>query len=442
MQEYVKELSRYIIAVLMAVHTFCGFLCLSDRIEKSGVSHVIQNLLLFSIQFLMFINLALATKDMQYIFFYLFVQAFLLAAAVMVPIVYEKINRLLLDNMCLLLGTGMCVISRLSFRKAVKQYIIVLISLAIALFIPWLLSRIRFLKKLTWAYAGVGIAMLSVVLILGEVTHGSKLSFSLWGVSFQPSEFVKILFVFFLAGALWENTSFVRVALTAVIAGIHVVVLVVSKDLGSALIFFIAYVFVVFAATRNYLYLLAGAVGGSGAAWGAYRLFAHVRDRVTAWRNPWTYIDSKGYAITQSLFAIGTGSWFGMGLFQGNPRAIPYVEADFVFSSVCEELGVIFGICIVLVTLSSFLAMLKIASEIKDRFYQLIVYGIGIMYVFQIFLTIGGGIKLIPLTGVTLPFISYGGSSVMTTMIMFFIIQGIYIRLQQETRPKAARKTP
>ena len=442
MQEYVKELSRYIIAVLMAVHTFCGFLCLSDRIEKSGVIHVIQNLLLFSIQFLMFINLALATKDMQYIFFYLFVQAFLLAAAVMVPIVYEKINRLLLDNMCLLLGTGMCVISRLSFRKAVKQYIIVLISLAIALFIPWLLSRIRFLKKLTWAYAGVGIAMLSVVLILGEVTHGSKLSFSLWGVSFQPSEFVKILFVFFLAGALWENTSFVRVALTAVIAGIHVVVLVVSKDLGSALIFFIAYVFVVFAATRNYLYLLAGAVGGSGAAWGAYRLFAHVRDRVTAWRNPWTYIDSKGYAITQSLFAIGTGSWFGMGLFQGNPRAIPYVEADFVFSSVCEELGVIFGICIVLVTLSSFLAMLKIASEIKDRFYQLIVYGIGIMYIFQIFLTIGGGIKLIPLTGVTLPFISYGGSSVMTTMIMFFIIQGIYIRLQQETRPKAARKTP
>ena len=440
MQEYVKELSKYIIPLLMAVHTFCGFLSLSDRIEKSGVIHVLQGMLLFSVQFFMFINLALVTKDMQYIFFYVFVQAFLLAATVMIPIVYEKVNRLLLDNMCMLLGTGMCMISRLSFKKAVKQYIIVLISFAIALFIPWLLSRIRFLKKLTWVYAGVGIVMLSAVLILGEVTHGSKLSFSLWGVSFQPSEFVKIIFVFFLAGALWENTSFVRVALTAVLAGIHVVVLVVSKDLGSALIFFIGYVFVVFAATRNYLYLLAGAVGGSGAAWGAYRLFAHVRDRVTAWQNPWTYIDSKGYAITQSLFAIGTGSWFGMGLSQGNPTAIPYVEADFIFSSVCEELGVIFGICIVLVTLSSFLAMLKIASEIKDRFYQLIVYGIGIMYIFQIFLTIGGGIKLIPLTGVTLPFISYGGSSVMTTMIMFFIIQGIYIRLQQEARPRAARK--
>ena len=434
MQEYVTELSKSAIPILMAVHTVCGFLSMFDRLENSRVIHVLQTMLLFSIQFLMFVDLALVTRDMQYLFFYVFVQAFLLAAAVMVPVVYDKVNCLLLDNMCLLIGVGMCVISRLSFKKAVKQYIIVLVSLAISLFIPLILSKIRFLKKLTWVYAGVGIAMLSVVLILGEVTHGSKLTFSIRGVSFQPSEFVKILYVFFLAGALWENTSFVRVVWTAVIAGAHVVVLVISKDLGSALIFFAGYVFIVFAATRNYLYLFAGVLGGMGAGWGAYQLFAHVRDRVIAWKNPWIYIDSKGFAITQSLFAIGSGSWFGMGLSQGNPRAIPYVEADFIFSSVCEELGVIFGICVILVTVICFLGMLKVAARIRDRFYQLIVYGIGIMYIFQIFLTIGGGIKLIPLTGVTLPFISYGGSSVMTTMIMFFIIQGIYIRLQEGGR--------
>ena len=413
MQEYVTELSKFAIPILMAVHTVCGFLSMFDRLENSRVIHVLQTMLLFSIQFLMFVDLALVTRDMQYLFFYVFVQAFLLAAAVMVPVVYDKVNCLLLDNMCLLIGVGMCVISRLSFKKAVKQYIIVLVSLAISLFIPLILSKIRFLKKLTWVYAGVGIAMLSVVLILGEVTHGSKLTFSIRGVSFQPSEFVKILYVFFLAGALWENTSFVRVVWTAVIAGAHVVVLVISKDLGSALIFFAGYVFIVFAATRNYLYLFAGVLGGMGAGWGAYQLFAHVRDRVIAWKNPWIYIDSKGFAITQSLFAIGSGSWFGMGLSQGNPRAIPYVEADFIFSSVCEELGVIFGICVILVTVICFLGMLKVAARIRDRFYQLIVYGIGIMYIFQIFLTIGGGIKLIPLTGVTLPFISYGGTSVL-----------------------------
>ncbi len=441
MQEYITELSKYAIAALMTVHTFCSFLALSDRVEKSGVVHMVHTMLLFAVQLLMFVDLALVTKDAWYVVFYVFVQAFLLAVSIMVPIVYEKANRLLLDNMCLLSGTGLCIISRLYFHRAVKQYIIVLVSLTGALFIPWLLTRIRFLKKLTWVYAGVGITMLSVVLILGEVTHGSRLSFTVFDVTFQPSEFVKIIFVFFLAAALWENTSFQRVALTAVVAGIHVVVLVVSRDLGSALIFFVGYVFVVFGATKNYLYLLAGALGGSGAAWGAFQLFSHVRNRVTAWLDPWSFIDTKGYAITQSLFAIGSGSWFGMGLSQGNPTAIPYVEADFIFSAVCEELGVIAGICIVLISLACFLEILKIASRIKDRFYQLVVYGIGIMYIFQIFLTIGGGIKLIPLTGVTLPFISYGGSSVMTTMIMFFIIQGIYIRLQQEGGKRHAGKT-
>ena len=280
-----------------------------------------------------------------------------------------------------------------------------------------------------------------MVFILGEITHGSKISLTVGGITFQPSEFVKILFVFFLAGALWEKADFLRVALTAVIAGVHVILLVVSKDLGSALIFFIGYVFVVFLATGNYLYLLAGALGGSGAAWAAYRLFGHVRTRVLAWKDPWTYIDDQGYAVTQSLFAIGSDNWFGMGLSQGDPKAIPYVEMDFVFSAICEELGVIFGICVILLYFVCFLEMLKMAILIRDRFYQLIVCGIGIMYIFQIFLTIGGGIKLIPLTGVTLPFISYGGSSVMTTMIMFFLIQGIYIRLQQEGARHSGGKT-
>ena len=116
------------------------------------------------------------------------------------------------------------------------------------------------------------------------------------------------------------------------------------------------------------------------------------------------------------------------------------MEADFIFSSICEELGVIFGMCLILICISSFLEMMRISVQIHDRFYQLIVYGIGIMYIFQIFLTVGGGTKFIPLTGVTLPFISYGGSSVMTTMIMFFIIQGIYIRLQKEGERRSGKE--
>ena len=210
------------------------------------------------------------------------------------------------------------------------------------------------------------------------------------------------------------------------------ILLVISTDLGSALIFFVSFVFVVLIASNNYLYLLAGVAGGAAAAFVAYQLFDHVRIRVLAWQDPWSYIDNQGYQITQSLFAIGSGSWFGMGILKGNPKSIPFVEADFIFSSICEELGVIVGICIILICISSFLMMIQIAIKTRDRFFQIIVYGIGIMYIFQIFLTIGGGVKFIPLTGVTLPFISYGGSSVMVSILMFFIVQGIYIRIQKE----------
>lgn len=447
MREYITELSKYVIPALMAAYVLCSFLCLWDKLEKRSGIYVFQDVLMFFLQLVMFTDLALASGNMkekhsmEYVFFYVFVQVFLLAAAAMVPIIYDQVNRLLLNNMCMMIGIGLCVISRISFNKAVRQYIIVLLSLAVSLFIPWALSKIRFLKKLTWVYAGAGILLLAAVLILSEVTYGAEISFTIGGLTFQPSEFVKLIFIFFLAAALWENTSLGQVALTVIIGAAHVAILVLSKDLGSALIFFVGCVFVVFAATRNYLYLLAGALGGSGAAWAAYQLFAHVRDRVLTWRDPWSYIDKEGYSITQSLFAIGSGNWFGMGLLKGNPTAIPFVEKDFIFSSLCEELGVVSGICVVLLTLSSFLMMMKIAAKIMDRFYQLIVYGIGIMYIFQIFLTVGGGVKLIPLTGVTLPFISYGGSSMMTTMIMFFIIQGIYIRLRQEGGRQSARKT-
>lgn len=115
-----------------------------------------------------------------------------------------------------------------------------------------------------------------------------------------------------------------------------------------------------------------------------------------------------------------------MGLYQGDPTAIPYVSEDFIFSAVAEELGVFFSICLILVCLSCFIAFMNVAMRIKNEYYRLIAAGLAVVYIFQIFLTIGGGTRFIPLTGVTLPFISYGGSSVLSTLIMFCIVQGIY----------------
>ena len=225
MQEYVIELSKYFIAFFMVLYTAS---CFYTFRYPTGEHHkgifILQDVLMFLVQVLCFLDLSLTGGDFQYLFFFAFILIFLFATITMVSLIYENINRLLLNNMCMLLGIGLCMVSRLSFDKAIRQYVIVLVSLIISLLIPYLLGKIHFFKKITWLYATLGIALLSTVLILGEVTHGSKISFSLGGITFQPSEFVKILFLFFLAGALWENVSFQRVVLTAIIAGAHVVI--------------------------------------------------------------------------------------------------------------------------------------------------------------------------------------------------------------------------
>lgn len=426
MELYITEISKYVIALLMALYAYESFAVFRFRDEeRRGGIYTRQNLLMLVVHFSCFMAICFETGDITYLFFYIFQQIVLFATAILFHMIYPRANRLVVNNMCMLLGVGFVILTRLSYEKAVKQFVIVVCSIALTMVIPFFIHKLKFLKKLTWAYALAGIAALAVVLILGAYTNGSKISYSIGGVTFQPSEFVKIIFVFFVAGALHESATFFEVFTTAVVAGIHVVILVISKDLGSALIFFVVYVLMVFVATRNPLYLLAGTAGGSTAAVIAYQVFSHVQVRVQAWRDPWSEIDSAGYQITQSLFAIGSGGWFGMGLFEGTPNSIPFVEADFIFSAIAEELGIIFAMCVILICLSTFMMFMDISMKLNDSFYRLIAFGLGVTYIFQVFLTIGGGSKFIPLTGVTLPLVSYGGSSVLTTLIMFAVIEGL-----------------
>ena len=441
MQEYVVQLSKYFIVICMALYTYEGFAVFRFKTEhaRKGI-YTRQCILLFFVQFASFLTICLKSGDLQYLFFYGIVQLLLFGIIAMTRMLYPHSNRLLVNNMCMLLGIGLIVLSRISFEKAMRQFILILFSAIIALFVPYLLEKMKFLHKLTWIYALVGVTALSVVLLLGQVTHGSRISFTVAGITFQPSEFVKILFVFFLAAALMEDTSLKNLILTTVVSAVHVIVLVASRDLGSALIFFVAFVFVVFMATGNYFYLLLGFAGGAGASVLAYHLFRHVQVRVQAFLDPWTYIDKQGYQVTQSLFAIGSGGWFGLGLYSGTPEAVPYVDKDSVFSAICEEMGVITGLFVILICISCFLMIMNISVRLKDRFYKLAAYGLGVIYIFQIFLTIGGGIKFIPLTGVTLPLVSYGGSSILTTLIMFYIIQGFYILRRQEEETRALQE--
>lgn len=433
MELYITEISKYIITLLLSLYTIECFLVFRHPTEENRQGlYMRQNLLMFLVHFSCFLVICFETGEMEYLFFYLFQQILLFATVMLFHMIYPKGNRLIVNNMCMLLSIGFVILTRLSYDKAIRQFFIVTVSIAIGMAIPFFVKNLRFLKSLTWIYALAGIGALGIVLILGSVTNGSKISYSIGGITFQPSEFVKIIFVFFLASALYESNDIIQILLTAIVAGIHVLILVASRDLGSALIFFIVYVLMVYIASRKFIYLLLGTAGGAAAAVLAYRFFSHVQDRVLAWRDPWSSIDDAGYQIAQSLFAISSGGWFGLGLFRGNPTSIPYVEDDFVFSAVAEELGLAFSMGMVLVCISCFVMFMNISMKLKDRFYQLIAFGLGITYIFQVFLTIGGGTKFIPMTGVTLPFVSYGGSSVLTTLIMFFIIEGLYVIRQDE----------
>ncbi|MBQ5868381.1 MAG: FtsW/RodA/SpoVE family cell cycle protein, partial [Lachnospiraceae bacterium] len=140
----------------------------------------------------------------------------------------------------------------------------------------------------------------------------------------------------------------------------------------------------------------------------------------------------KGYQVTQGLFAMGTGGWFGLGLYQGMPQKIPVVDKDFVFAAISEELGVIYALCLLFICVGCFMQFMIIAVKMQAMFYKLIAFGLGIMYITQVFLTVGGVVKFIPSTGVTLPFVSYGGSSVLATFVLFNIIQGLYILKRTE----------
>ncbi len=433
MAHVISDLSKYVIVFFMALYTvLCLFGMSEKEDEDKGWVYALQIISMFMVHFLGFAAICLETGDISYIIFYGFQQILLFATIALYRVIYPEVHRLIINNMCMLLTVGFLILTRISYEKAIKQFAIVSISLIVGLFIPYLIKKMRFLKHLTWIYGMLGLLLLMTVAVLGAVTHGAKISYSIGGVSFQPSEFVKILFVFFVAGMFKQSKSFVQVVITTVVAALHVLTLVLSKDLGSALIFFVTYLVMLYVATRKIYYVLAGGVAGALAAFVAYQLFDHIRVRVLAWKDPWNHIVDEGYQITQSLFAIGTGGWYGMGIYQGNPTAIPYVEQDFIFSAVAEELGVIFAICLICVCVTCFLSIMLIAMRLKEEFYRYIAVGIGMIYITQVFLTIGGGTRFIPLTGVTLPLVSYGGSSVLATIIMFCIVQGLYCVREQE----------
>ncbi len=424
----VVELSKYIIIILFAIYTWhCFTVFMGKNEERKDVIYKRQNKIMFGIHFICSLVLFLNSLDWKVIAFYLAQLALLIFVNKAYLYVYRNASKLVLNNMLMLLMIGFVMIGRISQGYMVRQMIFAGIICVLGLFIPLLIEKAAYFDQFGIVYAVLGILLLALVFVIGVERNGSRNWIKIGSFAMQPSEFVKILYVFFIAAFFSKSTSIKNVVKVGMIAAVHVLILVAEKDLGAALIYFITFLAILYVASGQAAYLFLGLGAGSAAAVGAYYLFTHVQKRVIAWRDPWSTIDTAGYQVAQALFAIGTGGWFGMGLGEGLPTKIPVAESDFIFAAISEELGAFFAICLILVEISCFILFINIALRMTRRFYKLTALGLAVEYIFQVFLTIGGVIKFIPSTGVTLPLVSYGGSSVLSTVILFCIIQGLYI---------------
>lgn len=434
------EISKYLTIFFMILYMVKCFSILSanDPIRKKKKLNK-QIFYVFMIHFLSYLILYLRIGGIKILVFY---GAQIFVAVIYMIIyhsIYKESSRLLTNNTAFLLLIGYIMLTRLDFSNAVKQFICATIGLFISLFIPKIILEWKSLKDYGKFYGVAGLLFLLTVFIpgLGKESYGSRNWIVIGGLSIQPMEFVKILFVFFVASMLVKAYTMKDLFANAVISAAFMGVLVLEKDLGAAVVFYITYICMVYLATSRPIFLIGGAGLGVGAIALAYTLFKdsflyHVSVRVEAWKNPFKYIDTGGYQVSQSLFALGTGGYTGSGLCTGKANTIPVSESDFIFSAICEEMGVIFGLALILVLISIFISFINISMKCKKPFYKYISFGFAIIFILQSMLNIGGVTKFIPSTGVTLPLVSYGVSSVISTIIIFSIIQGVYVITNKE----------
>ena len=370
----------------------------------------------------------------------------------------RRTDQLLLPAVGLLGGIGLLLMIRLPQNLAGSlgglaqtQLVWLLIGLGIIAVLAVAVRNDVWLRRYKYTWAAVGVALLLLVFLFGNETNGARLSLTLGPISGQPSELLKVILVVFLAGYLSENRPLLveestkigpirlpplpylapMVAMWAIALGI----VIVQRDLGAALLFFAVFLLLLYVSTARVSFVVLGVgafVVGAGAL---YFLFSHVRTRIDVWLDPFADPAGAGYQVVQALHAFARGGLIGTGLGGGLPTIagrppIPALHTDFPFAALGEELGLvgilaILGLYLVLVQRG-----LRIASAAQDEFRAILAAGLSLVIGVQAFIIAGGNLKLIPLTGITLPFVSYGGSSLLANAV----IVGLLIALSERTR--------
>jgi cell division protein FtsW (lipid II flippase) len=342
--------------------------------------------------------------------------------------VFRHIDRFVLIICILLTGIGFIMQYRLNPQYAYKQLIMFGVGIVVFFIAVFIVKKAGNFGKWNYVFMAGALGLLLISLLFAKVIGGAKNWISVFGFSVQPSEFAKVLFIVTAAYFFSRKNRVVSILPFIAFSGACILVLVLSTDLGAAILFALTTLVMFFAGTGRAVLTLAGAGILSAGAYASYRIFPHVRTRVDIWQNPWVAERDQGYQIVQALMAIASGSLFGMGLGLGSPASIPASYTDFIFAGICEEFGIIAGVAIILFYLVFVLRGALIALNARTLFHQLLVFGCTAMLCLQCFVIIAGVIKMIPLTGITLPFISHGGSSMISCMALVGIIEGVAMK--------------
>lgn len=365
--------------------------------------------------------------------------------------VLPRRDPLLFPVMMFLSGWGLVLIARLEPFFAARQAVWLLLATVALLLVAASPHVLRWLRAYRYTILVGGLLLLLATIVLGQNPTGSATAPQLWlgfgTIYFQPSEVLKVLLVIFLASYLSEQYPSLRMQETfqgrwawlsprtlgpiVLMWGLSIVLVIWQRDLGTAALFFAVFLILLYVASGQLSILVGGFVLLLIAGFVGYQLFDVVALRVDIWLNPWPEADGRAYQIVQSLMAFASGGIFGDGIGQGSPNYIPVVHSDFIFAALAEEYGLL-GVFTVLGSIAVWVSRgLRSAALLNERtFYALLAVGLSVLIAVQSLLIMAGVLKLLPLTGVTLPFMSYGGSS----LLMSFVIGGLLLRLSAEAQ--------
>ena len=378
--------------------------------------------------------------------FLIAVLALFVAAHLAVRRLAPESDPILLPMAALLNGLGYVVIAGLDEELAAAQATWTAIGILAFVGTLWLVKRPRDLVRYRYTFAVVGLGLLLLPLLpgIGRNINGSRIWVDLGFFNFQPGEIAKVVLAIFFAAYLADQRELISTSVWKVgplrlpdpkylgpvlIAwAVTLVVMVYQRDLGSSLLFFALFLVMVWVATGRTSFLAIGAGLFAAGAWFAWRTFGHVQRRVDIWLDPWKDPADSGYQVIQGLFAMAFGGVTGTGLGLGGDVRIPASENDFIFAVIAEELGLLGGALVIMAYLLMVGSGLRIASRADHAFDKLLATGLTVLLGIQAFIIIAGVVRLLPLTGVTLPFVSYGGSS----LVVNYVLLALLLRLSDQ----------